>query len=73
MPRASRRRRPFVPLGWTKGACWLGCRRTGLDVQWIGPARFNGSQGIIDTKLFACADCIERMHNQAISELSTQH
>ncbi|GAA1895399.1 hypothetical protein GCM10009716_01640 [Streptomyces sodiiphilus] len=44
-----------------------------MDVRWIGPARFNGPHGIIDTKLFACADCIERMHDQAVAELYSRH
>ncbi|GAA1902238.1 hypothetical protein GCM10009716_10130 [Streptomyces sodiiphilus] len=56
-------------LGWTTGACWMGCQRTAVEVRWIGPARFNGPYGLIDTKLFACADCIDRLHHQAVAEL----
>lgn len=39
---------------WVAGMCWLYCRRSGIQVLWIGPAHAPGGTA----PMFACVDCI---------------
>ncbi|MFE4669396.1 hypothetical protein ACFRI7_31700 [Streptomyces sp. NPDC056716] len=48
---------------WITGACWLGCRRSGLPVIWIGPLHWNGRHA----PLHACQACLNRLVHQAVN------
>lgn len=54
---------------WGQGPCWLWCGRTDTWVTWIGPVKSEG----LEAPMFACADCLERLHKRVWETILQQH